>query len=307
MSCRVTPSTSHRPARISSAVRRSRRTSSAGTASRAPAGRGDPKRGARPASASPGIHPAQDGPGTAAPPLQRTCLGRQARCRRTSEDRHTTSCGDMHCRRRTYHARRARCPTAAESRNDGTSSRMAGAHALDAGLTSEQAVVDRQVMRLLMAPRQLLLDPAPTRGTHASPPRLVVDQIDEQAGHLLDVVRGGVGTCLGRRGTRLAKVEGEDRESERHVLHGLVHGRHVVEGVLGVRRQADVRCRKDVPYGLVGRSPGELDEIPQLELVAQRDQLVEAVPDPIKVNEMSVRFSVLTTKSAILMAMSTPS
>ena len=59
MSCRVTPSTSHRPARISSAARRSRCTSSAGTASRAPAGRGDSKRGARPASASPGIRPAQ--------------------------------------------------------------------------------------------------------------------------------------------------------------------------------------------------------------------------------------------------------
>ena len=39
----------------------------------------------------------------------------------------------------------------------------------------------------------------------------------------------------------------------------------------------DVRGREDVPYGLIRHSPGELDEIPQLEPVAQRDQLVEAI------------------------------
>jgi hypothetical protein len=55
---------------------------------------------------------------------------------------------------------------------------VAGTHTLNVGITSKQAVVDGQVVRLLMAPRQLLLDPAPTLVTHASPPRLVVDQID---------------------------------------------------------------------------------------------------------------------------------
>src|SRR5260370_11140035 len=141
-----------------------------------------------------------------------------------------TSCGDMRRRRRTYHARRALLPGRCWAYEDGdrraASSRTAGAHTLGVGRTSEQAVIDGQVMRLLMAPRQLLLDPAPARGTHGSPPGLVVDQIDEQAGHLFEVVRSGVGTRLRRPGTPLAKVEGQDPEPESHVLHGLVHGRH---------------------------------------------------------------------------------
>ena len=215
MSCRVTPSASHRPARISSAVRRSRRISSAGTASRTPAGRGDSKRGGL-ASFGFTRYPSRAKRARCRGAVAvGTCLSRQAVCRRTSEDRHKTSCGDMHCRRRTYHAMRALLPGRSWEGDDATSgrpvgsiaelggaaspadsdgrpdasSRMAGAHTLGTGLTSKQAVVDGQVMRLLMAPRQLLLDPAPARGTHASPPGLVIDQIDEQAGHLFDVVR----------------------------------------------------------------------------------------------------------------------
>ena len=190
MSCRVTPSTSHRPARISSAVRRSCRTSSAGTASRVPAGRGESKREVFVGFGFPRYRTrAKRGRYRGAVAVGGTCFSRQAVCRRTSEDRHTTSCGDMRCRRRTYHTIRALLPDRFRDRDDVTwgrpagsvaelddaassadsgdrpaaSSRMTGVHPPSVGLTSKQAVVDGQVMRLLMAPRQLLFDPGSAR------------------------------------------------------------------------------------------------------------------------------------------------
>ena len=48
-----------------------------------------------------------------------------------------------------------------------------------------------------------------------------------------------------------------------------------------------------MPDQLVRRPPGELDESAQLELVAQRHQLVEAVPRPIRVKAMSSRLELL--------------
>src|SRR5690348_11595789 len=101
----------------------------------------------------------------------------------------------MHCRRRTYHSTRALRPALPGGRGDGTrggsgdpaagrggatsppgsgdrpaaSSRTASARTLQLGRVSQQAVEDGQVVRLLVAPGELLLDPAPACGTHGPP------------------------------------------------------------------------------------------------------------------------------------------
>ena len=187
MSCLVTPSTSHRPATISSAARTSRRARLPG---RRPGLRPEGVTRSEepwPASARPGTYSAPNVPVGGAG--RGTCLSRQAFCRRTSEDRHTTSCGDMHCRRRTYHATRAVRPPVSRAEvtarrpwlrpiaelggaasrwtaaDPAVSSRWVAATRLLSGSPSEQAVVDGQVVGLLVVPGQLLLDPAPPRGT----------------------------------------------------------------------------------------------------------------------------------------------
>ena len=141
-----------------------------------------------------------------------------------------------------------------------------------------QLPVDVEVGAPLVAPGQFLLDPGPAPLAHLQAPALVVDQRHDGLGVLVHVVGRHVHGGVAGRHPRLAQVEGDHGQLEGHVLHGLVHGRHVVERILGVRRQADVRGRHDPPDQLVGRPAGELHVPGQAQLVAQGDQVVEAVP-----------------------------
>ena len=109
--------------------------------------------------------------------------------------------------------------------------------------------------------------PAPSRRARgptrpSRPAARVVDELDDRVGVRVDVVR------LARRPRRPAadtrvsrEVEGDDRQPEGHVLHGLVHRGDVVERVLRVGRQPDVRGREHVGDVLVRHPAGELDVV----------------------------------------------
>ena len=128
-----------------------------------------------------------------------------------------------------------------------------------------------------MVPCQLLFDPGPARPSHRTPPRFVIDQVDQQPCQLIDVVRGCVDRGVGCRDSGLAQVEGDDRQSEGHVLHRLVHRGDIVQRVLGIGRDAHVGGGEDCGHVRIGDPSGERDEVRQVEAVAQRDEIVEAV------------------------------
>src|SRR5262249_40019178 len=152
-----------------------------------------------------------------------------------------------------------------------------GSCPLSSTAVAEEPPVDVEICALLMAPGQLLLDPRAPHLAHPRPSGLVVHEVNDGRGIVGDVVGPDVNRSVGGRNARLAQVERHDGKPERHVLHRLVHCRHVIQRILGVRRQAYV-CRGQYPRDqLIGRPPGELDMARQAQLVAQCDQVVEAI------------------------------
>ncbi len=128
-----------------------------------------------------------------------------------------------------------------------------------------------------MAPGQFLLDPDPAQAAELAAPGFVVHEVGQGHRVVVDVVGPHVNAGVADRHARLPQVEGQHRQLERHVLHRLVHRRHVVERVLGVGRQAHVGGRHDPGHQLVGGPAGEFHVAAQVQLVPQRDQLGEAV------------------------------
>jgi hypothetical protein len=128
-----------------------------------------------------------------------------------------------------------------------------------------------------MAPGQILFHPRPAQLPHAGTRRLVVQESHDGLGVVALVVGLDVHRGLAGRHARLTQVEGDHGQLEGHVLHRLVHRRHVVERIFRVRRQTHVRARQDAGDELVWRPPGELDVAGQAEFVAQPHQFGEAV------------------------------
>ena len=91
-----------------------------------------------------------------------------------------------------------------------------------------------------MTPGQLLLDPCSPGDTHCISPGLVIDQIDEEPSELSDVVRRRVDARLGGGHACFPQIEGDDGQSEGHVLHRLVHRRQIIQRVLGIWRNTDI-------------------------------------------------------------------
>src|SRR4051812_36765154 len=122
-----------------------------------------------------------------------------------------------------------------------------------------ELVVDLEVRLLLVLPGEHILDPFATELAHPAAPDLVVEKVDDRFAVLLyvvrlDVHRGVLGGDLG-----LDQVERDDRQLERHVFHGLVHRRDVIERILRVGGQAEVRRRHHSANRLVRDPAGEPD------------------------------------------------
>jgi hypothetical protein len=73
------------------------------------------------------------------------------------------------------------------------------------------------------------------------------------------------------------QVERDHWQLEGHVFHRLVHGGKIVERILGIGRQPDIGGGQYLGHQLVGRPAGEIHVPPQAQLIAQGDQIVEAV------------------------------
>ena len=134
---------------------------------------------------------------------------------------------------------------------------------------ARQLVEDPQVALLLVLPGQVLLDALPPPATHLGARGRVVDEVDDGAGVLVDVVGPHVDGGVGRGDPRLAQVERDDGQPEGHVLHRLVHRRDVVERVERVRGQPDVGRREDLADERVGNATGQVDDVREAELVAR--------------------------------------
>ena len=106
---------------------------------------------------------------------------------------------------------------------------------------------------------------------------LVVHQGHDGLGVLVLVVGLDVDRGVARGHPRLPQVEGDHGKPEGHVFHRLVHRRHVIERILGVRRKTGVRGRHDAHDEFIGRPPGELHVPRQAEFVTQCYQVVVAV------------------------------
>ena len=129
-----------------------------------------------------------------------------------------------------------------------------------------------------MVPCQLLFDPSSSCQSHLAPSRFVVDQVDQQLCQLLRR-RSGLrrprrrqprsGSRAGRRRRRVVRRPCTPSSCS--------SWRHRSTGFLGSGRDTHVGGGEDRGHVGIGDASGERDEVGQVETVAQRDEIVEAV------------------------------
>src|SRR4029077_16512882 len=92
---------------------------------------------------------------------------------------------------------------------------------------------------------EYLFGPPATGVAEGGAPPGVVEQLGDQFGEAAEVAGGGEQRRVARPAPGRGQVEGDDRPRHRHVLAELHHRGEVVEGVLRVGGEADVRGGED--------------------------------------------------------------
>ena len=144
---------------------------------------------------------------------------------------------------------------------------------------AQQSVEDADVGARLWAPVELGRDPLPGGEAHRHAQLVVVEQPLDGVGERGDVAGRHVEAGVAGRDPGLDEVEGDRRQAVRHVLHRLVHRRHVVERRLEVGAQADVGGAEVLGDLVRSDATGEGDVVVEPELGRLRAQVLQAVAE----------------------------